>query len=348
MSKLFEGLRESLGMTPVDTEDEKSETQDKKPEDQKTATQENPATQDNKTENQNNKTETQDKKPETQDNKPEDGGGQKHFTNIEDLTKFLEENGFKVERRDLQDNQQSDNQPAQSQPAPQQPQPQPQPTPQQPQSQTQPVPQPVPQAPFIPAQDTTPKVYQNPHLGVRLVQDGDFYNSLANGAYDFDRRFGHGETKLDPAIISWIGSLYPDVQELADDFIKNRLRDTLAKNPGLIPEVKRIAREVTELSVPYALTFVSKMDDTEYQDRKDAEAALAPYEKIGATMKAAYNKRYRRRHFDGTLGEIVSPSEVYNFAKNYDGDLDRLCRELALNRDKVIGTSDPSTGSAGD
>ena len=334
---IFDELRESLGMTPVNqsTEDNKPETQDNKPEDQKTATQENPATQDDKT--------------ETQDNKPEGSGEQRHFTNIEDLTKFLEEKGFKVERRDLQNNQQSDNQPAQSQPAPQQPQPaQPQPAPQQPQPQTQPVPQPVPQAPFIPTQDTTPKVYQNPHLGVRLVQDGEFYNKLANSAYEFDRLFGHGQVKLDPTIISWIGSLYPDVPELADDFVKNRLRDTLAKNPDLIPEVKRIAREITELSVPYALTFVSKMDDTEYQDRKDAEAALAPYEKIGATMKAAYNKRYRRRHFDGTLGEIVSPSEVYNFAKNYDGDLDRLCRELALNRDKVIGTSDPSTGSAGD
>ncbi len=246
---------------------------------------------------------------------------------VDEVIKVLEKKGFTVTRND---EAQPAREPAPASPAAPLPSPAPAPAPQ-----------------YFEAHDTTPKVYQNPHLGVRLVQDGDFYTGLANGAYNFDRMFGHGQTALDPAIISWIGSLYPDVPELAEDIVKNRLRDILRKNPTLIQEVKKIARETTVETIPFAATFVSKLDNTtEYESENDAEAALAPYKAIGATMQSTYAIRYRKRHFDGTLGEIVDPNVVLDFARNYDGDLDKLCHDLWLSRSKVKNSDTSTAGDA--
>ena len=197
----------------------------------------------------------------------------------------------------------------------------------------------------MPAQDTAPKVYQDRHLGVRHVQDGSFYNELANSAYDFDRNFGYGKSELSLTVINWISSLYPDVPELAEDIVKNRLRDILTKNPDLITEVKKIARETREITVPYVVSFVSKLDGTEYESENEAKAAMAKYEKIGATMQLMYCTRYRKRHFDGTRGEIVDESEVIDFARNYDGDLKKLLYELWLSKDKVTGKSSDSSST---
>lgn len=252
------------------------------------------------------------------------------FTNIDEVVDFLEEKGYKVERKDLGPKDESKPEP--NKPETNKPESKPEPN--------------KPEPKYVPAKDTTPKVYQDRHLGVRHVQDGSFYNELANSAYDFDRNFGYGKSELSPTVINWISSLYPDVPELAEDIVKNRLRDILTKNPSLITEVKKIAKETTEVTVPYAVSFVSKLDGTEYESEAEAKAAMAPYEKIGATMQTTYYTRYRRCFLDGTRGEIVNESEVINFAKHYDGDLNKLLYELWLSKDKVVAKSSDSSASS--
>ncbi|MBQ3270998.1 hypothetical protein IJH10_00115 [Candidatus Saccharibacteria bacterium] len=319
----FDSIKEALGFSPVPM-DEQDEQREK---DIKSKTSEEAK-------------QKPEKEPEDNpEQEPEEDSSGKtpqkkkvQFKNIDDMVEYLESKGCKVERRDLDPKNDSKNEPD-STPAPTAP--------------AQSAPTPVP-APYVPAQDTTPKVYQDRHLGVRLVQDGEFYNKLANSAYEFDRLFGHGQVKLDPTIISWIGSLYPDVPELAEDIVKNRLRDILTKNPDLITEVKKIARETREITVPYVVSFVSKLDGTEYESENEAKAAMAEYEKIGATMQTTYYTRYRKRHFDGTRGEIVDESEVIDFARNYDGDLKKLLYELWLSKEKVIGKPKSSDSSSTD
>lgn len=259
-----------------------------------------------------------DDKPNTQENKP------RRMTESE-VIKLLEERGYSITKNDAQPTREAVPTPAPVAPLP------------------SPAPAPAPQ--YFEAHDTTPKVYQNPHLGVRMMQPNEFYGGMAENAYEFDRLFGHGAVALDPGVISWIGSLFPDVPELAEDIVKNRLRDILRKNPGLIPTVKQIARETTVETIPYAATFVSKLDyATEYESEKDAEAAMAPYKAIGATMQSTYAIRYRKRHYDGSLGEIVDPKVVIEFAKNYDGDLDKLCYDLWLSRSKVENSDTSNAG----
>lgn len=247
------------------------------------------------------------------------------FTNIDEVVDFLEEKGYKVERKDLEPKDEpKDN----------------------PKDEPEDEPKPEPKPKYVPAKDTTPKVYQDRHLGVRHVQDGSFYNELANSAYDFDRNFGYGKSELSPTVINWISSLYPDVPELAEDIVKNRLRDILTKNPDLITEVKKIAKETREVTVPYIVSFVSKLDGAEYESEAAARSAMAEYEKIGATMQSMYYTRYRKRHFDGTRGGIVDESEVIDFAKHYDGDLNKLLYELWLSKDKVVAKSSDSSASS--
>ncbi len=315
----FDSIKEALGFSPVPM-DEQDEQREK---DIKSKTSEEAKQKPEKEPEDNPEQEPQKKKVQ--------------FKNIDDMVEYLESKGCKVERGDLDPKNDSKNEPD-STPAPTAPNPT---------APAQSAPSPV-QAPYVPAQDTTPKVYQDRHLGVRLVQDGEFYNKLANSAYEFDRLFGHGQVKLDPTIISWIGSLYPDVPELAEDIVKNRLRDILTKNPDLISEVKKIARETREVTVPYIVSFVSKLDGKEYESEADAKAAMAEYEKIGATMQSMYYTRYRKRHFDGTRGEIVDESEVIDFARNYDGDLKKLLYELWLSKEKVIGKPKSSDSSSTD
>lgn len=321
--KKFDSIKEALGFSPVpmDEQDEQREkdTKSKIPEEVNEEPEQEPE-------------DDPEQEPEEDSSGKTPQKKKVQFKNIDDMVKYLESKGCKVERRDLDSKNDSKNEPD-STPAPTAP--------------AQSAPTPV-QAPYVPAQDTTPKVYQDRHLGVRLVQDGEFYNKLANSAYEFDRLFGHGQVKLDPTIISWIGSLYPDVPELAEDIVKNRLRDILTKNPDLISEVKKIARETREVTVPYIVSFVSKLDGKEYESEADAKAAMAEYEKIGATMQSMYYTRYRRRHFDGTRGEIVDESEVVDFARNYDGDLKKLLYELWLSKEKVIGKPKSSDSSSTD
>lgn len=259
------------------------------------------------------------KEPEKEPEAPK--GKAVHLSTIDEVVEFLKKKGYNVERRDVEA-------------ANKQPEPAPEP------------------APFVPAEDTTPKAYQNPHLGVRFVQDGSFYNGLANSAYDFDRCFGHGETKLDPAIISWIGSLYPDVPELAEDFVKNRLRDTLMKQPNLIAEVKKTADEVAKDIVPYSVSFISKLDGQEYESAQKAKDALG--EKlisIGATVRSAYKLRYTVRHYDGTSGKIVTPGEVMQYILDHEDNKEKLCRELWITQkdlDKFTHSENSSVSSNAD
>lgn len=315
--KKFDAIKEALGFSPVpmDEQDEQREKDSK-----------------SKIPEEVNEEPEQEPEDDPEQEPEEDSSGKTpqkkkvQFKNLDDMVKYLESRGCKVERRDK---------PAPAEPAP---------TESAPVAPVQSAPTPV-QAPYVPAQDTTPKVYQDRHLGVRLVQDGEFYNKLANCAYEFDRLFGHSQVKLDPTIISWIGSLYPDVPELAEDIVKNRLRDILTKNPDLISEVKKIAKETREVTIPYVVSFVSKLDGAEYESEADAKAAMAEYEKIGATMQSMYYTRYRKRHLDGARGEIVNESEVINFAKNYDGDLKKLLYELWLSKDKVVTKSSDSSST---
>jgi len=317
---IIEAMKENLGLAPLPDEEKKNNLKDTPKDEPKD---EPKGTPQDKPEDK-----PEDEPQDNPEDKPQEDKPKKkprRVTNIEEVVELLEEKGYKVERRDLA-----------KEPAP-----------------AEPAPTPDKQASYVPARDTTPKIYQNQHLGVRMVQDGDFYNNLANSAYEFDRMFGHADVKLNPSVVSWIGSLYPDCPELAEDIIKNRLREILYKNPSLITEVKTIAKEATEGTIPYAPTFISKLDDTEFESEADARSAMKPYEAIGATMSKAYNVRFRRRHFDNTLGEIVDPKDVINFVKKYDGDRKKLCHELWLSYDAVfskssVSSSDAATSGEGD
>ncbi|MBQ3309339.1 hypothetical protein IJG78_01530 [Candidatus Saccharibacteria bacterium] len=168
----------------------------------------------------------------------------------------------------------------------------------------------------------------------------DFYSTIGNSMYDFDRGLG-----MSAALRDWIKSAIKDDDDLAKQIVTENLAEILGQKPNLIPAVKGVLKDVAENHILYRACFVSKLDNKEYEDRADAEAAIEAYKAIGATFESSYTTVYRRVKPDGTAGQRVPLDQVKAYVDKFDGDREALKRRLYI-ADEAPDQTDKFTGSA--
>lgn len=153
----------------------------------------------------------------------------------------------------------------------------------------------------------------------------DFYNKVGNNIYDVDRGM-----EMDRDLRSWIISQFSKDQDLVKEVMKT-LPSVIERNPKIIPKIKEMIKDVAEGNIPYTITYLSKVDDKEYESAADAEASVADLAKrlqIKASdmLKLVYHKIDEQ----GNIGERVAREEVEEFVKTFDGDRKALRRRLFL------------------
>lgn len=153
----------------------------------------------------------------------------------------------------------------------------------------------------------------------------DFYSKAGNAIYDVDRGL-----EMDSQLRGWIIEQFSKDQELKKEVLRT-LPGIIEKNPKIIPSIKEMIRDAAEAHVPYIVTYLSKIDDKEYEDRGEAEAAGAEMAKrLGLEVSKTIRLVYHRLKEDGSIGPKVSRNEVEDFVSNFDGDRDKLRKELHL------------------
>lgn len=153
----------------------------------------------------------------------------------------------------------------------------------------------------------------------------DFYSKVGNNIYDVDRGM-----EMDRDLRSWIISQFGKDQDLVKEVMKT-LPSVIERNPKIIPKIKEMIKDVAESNIPYTITYLSKVDDKEYESAADAEASVADLAKrlqIKASdmLKLVYHKIDEQ----GNIGKRVAREEVEEFVKTFDGDRKALRRRLFL------------------
>lgn len=159
----------------------------------------------------------------------------------------------------------------------------------------------------------------------RKMQTMNFYNEAGSKMYDFDRGL-----EMSQDLKSWIVNKFGEDQELAKEVLKT-LPTIIERNPKLIPSIKEMLVASAEAHVPYVVLYLSKVDDKEYEDKAEAEAAVSGLAKR-LSMKASdmLSLVYHKVNADGSIGAKVSRDEVIDFVSTFDGNKEALRKKLHL------------------